>query len=118
MSDVPKINPSVQAAQPPLTADQKAALEKLHTAATQFEGVFLTMLFKAMHDTVPKASIFGNENSAEETFGGMLDDQRAQTLAQTGSLGIAKVMENQLRASVLADAKHESSVHVDPELKP
>jgi Rod binding domain-containing protein len=114
-----KINPAMLAAQAAkLTPDQKAALEKLHTAATQFEGVFLTMLFKAMHDTVPKSTIFGKDDNTEATFSGMLDDQRAQTLAQSGSLGIAKVMENQLRASVLADSKHESSVHVDSEIKP
>lgn len=105
-------------AQPELTAQQKAALEKLHTAATQFEGVFLTMLFKAMHDTVPKETIFGKDSNAEETFGGMLDEQRSQSLAASGTLGIAKVMENQLRASVLADAAHEAGVHVDKDLAP
>lgn len=117
--DVPKVNPVTTAAeQAKLTPDQKSALAKLHTAATQFEGVFLTMLFKAMHDTVSKATIFGKDDNAQETFGGMLDDQRAQTLAQSGSLGIAKVMENQLRSSVLADAHHEAGAHVDSELKP
>ena len=117
--DTPKINPaSVRAQETQLTADQKAALAKLHTATTQFEGVFLTMLFKAMHETVPKTTLFGKDDNTEQTFSGMLDDQRAQSLAQSGSLGIAKVMEQQLRASVLADAHHEANVHVDPELKP
>ena len=117
--DVPKTNPAlVQAQQAQLTPDQKAALAKLHTAATQFEGVFLTMLFKAMHDTVPKTTLFGKDDNTESTFSGMLDDQRAQSLAQNGSLGIAKVMENQLRASVLADAHHEAGVHVESEIKP
>ncbi|GAC1393929.1 MAG: hypothetical protein NVSMB31_13780 [Vulcanimicrobiaceae bacterium] len=111
-------NPIEQAAQAKLTPDQKAALERLHTAATQFEGVFLQMLFKAMHDTVPKESIFGKDDSSQETFSGMLDEQRAQTLASTGALGIGKVMENQLRASVLGNAAHEATVHVDSELKP
>lgn len=114
ISKLPQTGPA--AAQ--LTPEQKAALEKLHSAATQFEGVFLNMLFKAMHDTVPKESIFGKDSSAEETFSGMLDEQRAQGMANTGSLGIAKVMEHQLRASVLADAHHEANVHVDKDLGP
>lgn len=107
-----------EVAQSQLSPEQKAALDHLHTAATQFEGVFLNMLFKAMSDTVSKSSIFGKNDNTEQTFSGMLDEQRAQSLAQTGSLGIAKVMENQLRASVLADAHHEANVHVDSELKP
>ena len=101
-----------------LTAEQKTALARLHTAATQFEGVFLQMLFKSMHDTVPKETLYGKDDGTEETFSGMLDEQRAQGMAQTGSLGIAKVMENQLRASVLANAHHEASIHVDKDLKP
>ena len=114
--DIEKTN--LHATQSALSPDQKAALERLHTAATQFEGVFLNMLFKAMHDTVQKETIFGKDSSTEETFSGMLDEQRAQTLASSGTLGIAKVMENQLRASVLSDAKHEANVHVDKELRP
>ena len=41
------------------TPAQKAALERLHTATTQLEGVFLDMMFSAMRDTVPKDSVFG-----------------------------------------------------------
>ena len=45
----------------PLTADQQAALKKLHAAATQLEGVFVGMLFKEMHKTVDKDTIFGKD---------------------------------------------------------
>lgn len=100
------------------TPQQKAALERLHTAATQLEGVFLDMLFGAMRETVPQQSIFGKESNAEQTFQSMLDEQRSQQMAQSGSFGIAKVLEEQLKQSVLADADRESKSQVPRELEP
>jgi flagellar protein FlgJ len=100
------------------TPQQKAALDRLHTAATQLEGVFLNMLFSAMRETVPQETIFGKESSSEQTFQTMLDGQRSQQMAQSGSFGIAKVLEEQLRQSVLADADRESKSAVPKELEP
>jgi flagellar protein FlgJ len=100
------------------TPQQQAALDHLHTAATQLEGVFLNMLFSAMRATVPQESIFGKESNAEETFQGMLDDQRSQQMAQNGSFGIAKVLEEQLKQSVLSDASRESKTEIPKELEP
>jgi Rod binding domain-containing protein len=85
----------------PLTADQQAALKKLHEAATQLEGVFVGMLFKEMHSTVPSDGIFGPQSNADKTWNDMLDEKRADAIAQTGSFGIAKMVESQLRATVL-----------------
>jgi Rod binding domain-containing protein len=86
----------------PLTAAQTDALKKLHAAATQLEGVFVGMLFKEMHSTVPADGIFGEQSNADKTWNDMLDEKRADAIAQTGSFGIAKMVESQLRASVLA----------------
>jgi flagellar protein FlgJ len=105
-------------AQPQYTPQQKAALDRLHQAATQLEGVFLDMMFSAMRDTVPKESIFGKESGAEETFQTMLDEQRSQSVAQSGSLGIARVLEEQLKQSVLSDAARESKTQLPRELEP
>lgn len=107
-----------QAVQQALTPQQKTALSRLHTAATQLEGVFLNMLFSAMRDTVPQETIFGQQSNGEQMFQGMLDEQRAQSMAQSGSLGIARVLEQQLRQSVLADASRESKTQVPGELEP
>jgi flagellar protein FlgJ len=85
----------------PLTADQTAALKKLHDAATQLEGVFVGMLFKEMHSDKPDTDIFGKTSNAENTWNDMLDQERANAIAKTGSFGIAKIVEQQLRASVL-----------------
>lgn len=87
----------------PLTPAQQAALKKLHDAATQLEGVFVGMLFKAMDETVPDDGIFGKASNADQTWQQMLDEKRADAIAQTGQLGLAKMIENQLRAQVIAD---------------
>jgi Rod binding domain-containing protein len=87
----------------PLTADQQAALKKLHNAAVQLEGVFVGMLFKEMHSTVPDDSIFGKETNADHTWQDMLDEKESDAIAGTGSFGIAKMVEQQLRAQVLAN---------------
>lgn len=102
------IGSTQSAQQTALTPDQDQALKRLHQAAQQFEGVFLGMVFKEMRATVPQDGIFGKDSSATQTWTEMLDQQRSQQLASTGSMGIAKIMEQQLRAAVLANAGHES----------
>jgi Rod binding domain-containing protein len=89
----------------PLTAEQQSALKKLHEAATQLEGVFVGMLFKAMHENAPEESLTGKVTNAEQTWNDMLDEKRADAMAQTGQLGIAKMIENQLRASVIGSTR-------------
>lgn len=108
--------PAPQAQQ--LTAAQKKALDGLHSAATQLEGVFLDMLFSAMRETVSKETIFGKQSSAEETFQTMLDEQRSQSVASSGSFGIGRILEQQLRQSVLSDANRESKTEIPKELEP
>jgi Rod binding domain-containing protein len=88
----------------PLTDAQQAALKKLHDAATQLEGVFVGMLFKEMHSDAPETDIFGKVSNAEQTWNDMLDEKRADAIAKTGSFGIAKMVEQQLRGSVLGSA--------------
>jgi peptidoglycan hydrolase FlgJ len=96
-------NPNA-ASSTPLTPAQQAALNKLHTAAQQLEGIFVDMLFKEMRASEPKTSIFGKVSESDKTWEEMLDQARADQLAKTGSLGIAKMIEAQLRNSVLASA--------------
>jgi flagellar protein FlgJ len=95
----------VHAAKPPapLTAEQTAALKRLHTAATQFESVFVDMLFKEMRKTAPPTSITGETSNADTMFTDMLDEKQSEEVAKTGSFGIAKMLESQLKASVLAN---------------
>jgi Rod binding domain-containing protein len=85
----------------PLTASQQQALAKLHQTAQQMESLFVDMLFKEMRKATPQESLTGKPSQAEKTFGEMLDSKRAEQLATTGSLGIAKVIEDQLRSAVV-----------------
>jgi Rod binding domain-containing protein len=85
----------------PLTASQQRALGKLHDAAVQMESLFVDMMFKEMRKATPQVSLTGQPSQAEQMFGEMLDEKRSEQLAQSGSLGIAKVIEQQLRAAVL-----------------
>lgn len=100
------------------TPEQQEALKRLHQAATQLEGVFLQMMMGAMRDTVPKDSIFGQESASETTWQEMLDNQRTQGIAQQGSFGIARILEEQLKSQVLGDAQHEARVQVDRRVEP
>ena len=101
-----------------LTAEQKAALGKLHDVAEQFEGVFTEMLMNAMQETVPTQGIFGDESMAEKTWQSMLNDERAQQMAKNGGFGLAQQLESQLKDQVLGDASREAHVDVDERIEP
>jgi flagellar protein FlgJ len=102
-----------QHAQPALTPDQQKALQNLHQAATQFEGVFLQMVMGAMRDTVPQESIFGRDSASEQTWQSMLDDEYSQQMAKAGGLGLATQLEQQMRGVVLSNARTEARANVD-----
>lgn len=112
MSDIGKVSAQ------PLTDVQKQALSRLHDATTQLEGVFTQMVMNAMNETVPKDSIFGTESASEQSWQGMLSDERAQAIAKSGSLGIGKVLEEQLKNQVLGDAQQEAHVDVNRRIDP
>ena len=116
MSDIGNVGKSGQPQA--LTPEQQQALKRLHEAATQLEGVFMQMVMNAMEDTVPKDSIFGKQDASEETWQSMLTDERARAMAANGGLGIGKIVEEQLRRQVLADANHEAHVDVDRRIDP
>lgn len=101
-----------------LTPEQKQALAKLDDAATQFEGVFIEMLMNAMQETVPQQTLMGGDNSAEQTWQSMLNDERSQAMAKNGGFGLAQQLESQFRNQVLGDASKESKVDVDRRMEP
>ncbi len=74
---------------------EKAALEEL-------ERFFLFTLLQEMRKTIPADGFF--EGSAErEIFDEMMDDALSGVMAQSGQLGISKMIEEQLR---IAEAQH------------
>lgn len=118
------LDPTSGPTQAPLTDPQKAALAKLHTAAQQLEGLFIGMLCKSMRDSSPDTSITGKVSESEKTFHEMLDQERADKLSQSGSLGIAKMIETSLRASIMSSVSSSpqgipnSVAPVTPPIKP
>jgi Rod binding domain-containing protein len=61
------------------------------------------MLFKEMQSTVPTDGILGKQSNAESMWKDMLVEKQSDAIAKTGSFGIAKMVEQQLRAQVLAN---------------
>jgi len=103
----------------PLTNDQQKNLQKLHETAQQMESLFVNMLFTEMRKTTSQTSLTGKQSQAEQTFESMLDEKRSEDLAKTGSLGLAKMIEQQLRSAVLGTPPDaQSNVIVPPTAAP
>lgn len=68
--------------------------EGLKAAAQQFEAYFLQMVMKSMREATPQDELFGSD--ATRFYTGMLDQQLAQDLSGKGSLGFARMLEQQL----------------------
>lgn len=110
------IDPLRAASPAPLTAQQQQALAKLHQTAQQMEALFVGLLFKEMRKTAPQGGgLTGKPSMAEQTFGEMLDEKRSEQLSQNGSLGIAKVIEQQLRSAVLGDVPRQNNGQEGPQ---
>jgi flagellar protein FlgJ len=71
--------------------------EAVREVAQQFESVFVTMMMKAMRDTLPKDGMFAS--SQMDTYQSMMDQQLALDLSQGGGFGLAAVIERQLSAA-------------------
>ena len=82
--------------------DPKAAMRAV---AGQFEGLLLSQLMSAMREN----SLGGDEDSGEmDTFRGMYDQQLVQGMIQSGGMGLANVLTQQLmRAANLSDAQQD-----------
>jgi flagellar protein FlgJ len=71
--------------------DPQAGLKQ---AAQQFEGMLLQMMLKSMRDATPQDGLFDSEQT--RFFTSLMDQQVAQNLSSTGTLGFAKLIEQQL----------------------
>ncbi|NLM54085.1 MAG: hypothetical protein GX195_04045 [Firmicutes bacterium] len=69
--------------------------QALMDAAKQFEALFLNILLAEMRKTVPENDLFGN-NRAEKLFESMLDQEIAEQSVKSQSLGLAKMIYDQM----------------------
>ena len=67
---------------------------KMEGAATEFEGLFLSMMLKEMRNSLSEDSLFGGESS--DVYGGLFDMMLSQSMAETQPLGIAKLLQSQM----------------------
>ena len=87
------------------SADLRAKLNKdpqagLKQAAQQFEGMLLQMMLKSMRDATPQDGLMDSDQT--RFFTSIMDQQLAQNLSAKGSLGFAKLIEQQLGRTLLA----------------
>ncbi len=71
--------------------DEAGALKE---TAKQFEAIFLNMMLKQMREASFGDPLF--DSDAGDSYRAMFDQQLALNLSKNGSLGIAKLIENQL----------------------
>jgi len=77
-----------------MTEQQK---DKLQVVANEFEAIFVQQIFKQARQSQLADGLF--DNSGNETFKTMLDQEYASSMAQSSSLGIAEAMIQQLSPS-------------------
>ncbi len=79
------------AAERNLSGSKKALMD----ASKQFEAFFLNMLLAEMRKTVPENDFFGDQR-AEKLFQSMLDQEIADHAVKSQSLGLAKMIYDQM----------------------
>lgn len=79
------------------TALENKDEKELKKACVEFESYFLNMMFKSMRKTI----VPGMEKSnAEKMFQEMLDQEMCQNIAESGGIGFADMMYNQLSKDI------------------
>ncbi|MEE4451852.1 rod-binding protein [Novosphingobium resinovorum] len=99
--------------------------EKLHTVAKQFEAVFLRQMLSAA-----RATSFGGDGGAGdisggqamETFRQLQDEHFADATADTGTIGLAKMLEAQMARFVdgpsTSSGRAEGGAETTPDANP
>jgi flagellar protein FlgJ len=101
-----KIAPSGQQVLPfgllPQHAGQDTARAKLSAASKQFEAIFVRQMLAAARKADFGDDMFGSEGL--DTFRQMQDERFADTAAEHGAFGMAKMIEAQLAAHLPKEA--------------
>jgi len=70
--------------------DAIAKKKNLKEVCSQFEGIFLTYLFRQMENTLPKSTLFG-EGLTQKFFKEEWYQAMAQRIAKEGGIGLTKI---------------------------
>ena len=86
-----KISPQALAPSAMERTEDKA----LRDVSKQFEALFVNQLVSAMRKTVVKDGLF-KESQAEKVYQGMLDFEHSQRMAESGQIGLSKLIYEHL----------------------
>ncbi len=86
--------------------------QSLGEVASQFESLFLHMLLKSMRAATPESALFGGPGM--RMYNDLFDLQVSQALAENRSLGIARLLVEQLGATVAESRPPASSAGPEP----
>lgn len=68
---------------------------ELEDASRQFESLLLNFMIREMRATVPESSLFP-ASMAQDLFTSMLDEQYADSMAESGGIGLHRLLVEQL----------------------
>jgi len=68
---------------------------ELEQASRQFESLLLNFMIREMRATVPESSLFP-ASMAQDLFTSMLDEQYADSMAESGGIGLHRLIVEQL----------------------
>lgn len=91
---------TIQAQDQTLKVSQEKKDEKLWKASQEMEGVFLSILVKAMEKTVPDGSLTGSKNSLSKM---MFSSVMGKEIAENGGIGFAKQIYQSLKETGKTD---------------
>lgn len=92
-----KLEQSSATRQPKIMTDADLAQRKedIKEASVQLEALLLKMMYSEMWKTVPKNTLFGDDN-AMEIYRDMYNDEITKKVAEAGGIGLADYIYRQL----------------------
>lgn len=83
------------------TPEKKREQGKLKEACQEFESLLLGQMLSQMRTSVEvmKSNLFG-EGKDEEVFASFLDQERAKAWSQSGGIGLASILYQQLKNTI------------------
>jgi flagellar protein FlgJ len=105
---VPSLNLGQTTMPGAVDASKSPDLEALRRVATQFEALLLSQLTSAMNPSEDEGGLFGDSGGGMSVSRQMFSEQLAQSMAQSGGIGLADMIvkqmteraENKLKASL------------------
>lgn len=96
---LPPMNPELNRTMPQVDKLSSADEKKLYQACIDFESLFVKQMLDSMRRTVPKGGLFDGGMS-QEIFEDRLYNTYAEKISSTASLGLAKQMFEQIKATL------------------